>query len=114
MRLTGVGCFPPGGKVRIVWTGVEEDSGELARLAANTERAIVASGFAPEARPYRPHLTIGRVRDDRSRGGLRCVIESVPFDGVDQRVARVVVMASELSPSGPTYTVVSAHPIGGP
>jgi len=113
MRIDNVGCFPTRGKVRIVWVGIEENSGAMARLAAKTESEIVAAGFPPESRPYRPHVTIGRVKDDRSGGDLRRVIGSCAFDGVEQTVDRVVVMASQLSPGGPTYLVVSTHPLGG-
>ena len=112
MRVISVGCFPPDGRVRIVWVGLREDSGELVKLAKSLDVEFAALGFPSESRPFHPHVTIGRVKEDRSGGDLRGAIEARTIDEVVQPVDRVVILSSVLERGGPTYSVVSAHPIG--
>jgi 2'-5' RNA ligase len=104
MEVRGVGSFPPRGAARIVWAGLEDPSGTLDRLQHRVEGALGAAGFERETRRFHPHVTLGRVKDGRSRG-LRERIQAaadVAF-GV-QRVSDVVLLQSMLSPKGPTYT----------
>ena len=86
ISLNGSGCFPPQGPVRIVWVGVEEDSGELARCAQAMETELERIGFARERRPFSPHITIGRVREARSKGRTRSATEAHALRPVEQAV----------------------------
>jgi 2'-5' RNA ligase len=43
-----------------LWIGVAGDTDGFARLAARTEAALVAAGWPPDDRPFRPHLTLAR------------------------------------------------------
>ena len=64
----GVGCFPGPSRPRVLWTGLTGGLREIGALAADVERACVPLGFPPEARPFRGHVTIGRVRSPRGIG----------------------------------------------
>jgi 2'-5' RNA ligase len=57
----GTGAFPNMHRPRAIWIGLVNE--ELSRLAQLVEEAAVRAGFAPEARRFTPHLTIGRARD---------------------------------------------------
>ncbi|MGH7985818.1 MAG: RNA 2',3'-cyclic phosphodiesterase [Candidatus Binataceae bacterium] len=61
LAVRGAGAFPNLARPRVIWVGLR--AAELGPLAERVEAAAVASGFAPEKRPYSAHLTIGRVRD---------------------------------------------------
>jgi 2'-5' RNA ligase len=120
LRLTDIGAFPSERSPRVIWVGLLEDSGlaALQRLFALTENALAASGFERESRAYAPHLTLGRVRDDVSQADRREVGESLRnvrslahASGVVP-VTELLVMRSDLSRSGPTYTVISRTPLG--
>jgi 2'-5' RNA ligase len=82
---------------------------ELSELAAAVARGTEACGFEPEDRPFRAHLTLGRIQ--RGRGpalqGLR-----VP-EGSASRVGDVVLFRSELSRSGAKYTPLERMGLGG-
>ena len=112
MRVISVGCFPPDGRVRIVWVGLREDSGELVKLAASMDVRFAALGIASESRPFHPHVTIGRVKEDRSGGDLRGTIEARTIDEVVQPVDRVVTLCFVLERGGRTASVVSSPPRG--
>ena len=107
LAVGGCGCFPPRGDVRIVWAGTEEPTGVLAGCVQRLEAALGELGFPAESRAFSPHITIGRVREDHSRGKLRAAVAAARLTPMTQHVASIVVMCSELSRSGPTYTVVS-------
>lgn len=112
MTVRGCGCFPERGPVRIVWSGAEDQSGALAGCVKAVCGELEALGFPPEDRPFSPHITIGRVKEDRSRGGLRRSVEAGVLAAVEQRVDSVTLMSSTLSPKGPAYRAVSRAKLG--
>jgi 2'-5' RNA ligase len=58
-RATRLGAFPSADRATVLWAGVEDASGELARLADATAAAMAELGFARDPRPYHPHVTLG-------------------------------------------------------
>lgn len=63
VRLEGWGAFPGWARAHVVWAGVSAPG--IEDLAADVEEVTVAAGLPPEERPYRPHLTVARVRPAR-------------------------------------------------
>ena len=107
MLIRGAGCFPPKDRVRVVWVGAEDDSRSLARVAATVDRAMGDLGFEPERRPFSPHITIGRVRSDRSGGGVRNEVGRTAVKHKEQAVDSIALMSSVLSAAGPEYAPVA-------
>jgi 2'-5' RNA ligase len=100
----GLGFFPPRGRPRVLWAGIE-DGGRLAALARRVEDAVVPLGFARERRPFRSHLTLARVRGPR---GLRELEQRVAALGGSVSVALAPALAfvlyrSHLEPAGSRY-----------
>ena len=69
----GAGAFPNLARPRVVWVAIGGDG--LATLASRVETAAVHCGFARDARPWSPHMTIGRIRDSRKFTTARAAIE---------------------------------------
>ena len=92
---------------------------EVRRLQARVADALAREGFPREERAWHPHLTIGRVYDERRwrrETGPRCARRwprrpTTRFGTL--RIAEVALMRSELSPRGARYTVRHAVPLGG-
>jgi 2'-5' RNA ligase len=104
IRIHEKGVFPNPKRPRVLWLGIEEGSGNLAALQQRLEDELFKAGFPREEREFTPHLTIGRVR---FQDGIHEVIrnfENSPFPGVDFQAEEVVVMRSDLRPSGAIYT----------
>ena len=112
MELGGCGCFPPRGGVRIVWAGIQEESGALLKCVDLVEGELMRIGFSKEKRPFSGHITIGRVREDRSDGRIRAAAEAFPFEPVPQSVSSLTLMSSVLSPKGQTYTPAARVKLG--
>jgi len=61
MELHGLGCFPPRGAPRVLWTGASPKA-ELASLSRSVRHALGRAGRTPERRRFMPHVTIARFR----------------------------------------------------
>lgn len=110
--LAGVGAFPSLSRPRVVWVGVTEGRERLASLAASVEEALAPLGFAPEARGFSPHLTLGRSRSERGLAELRRAMEDAKgFVGPSVAVERMVLFSSDLRPSGPVYRPLGTFPL---
>ena len=109
------GTFPARGGPRVMWIGVREGTAALGALREEVVRRLAPLGFASGGQPYRPHLTVGRVR--RGGSGLRASLADAA-GGVDLRradwpVARAVLFESRISTAGPQYRVVTGMPLAG-
>src|SRR5262245_33972426 len=96
----GLGAFPAARIARVIWAGVV-DGASLAALAGEVEAALSTLGYPPEARDFRPRVTLGRVRSRRGLGPLAGALAAVtdsPFGGWTAH--DVVVYRSHLRPTG--------------
>lgn len=109
LALGAVGAFPNERRPRVVFVAVEPAAPVVA-LAAAVERGTVAAGFAPEARSFHPHLTLGRVREQRRRVRLPEGERAAP---APFPVESLVLFESRLSPAGSTYTPLAQIALGG-
>jgi 2'-5' RNA ligase len=113
LRLEGMGCFPNTRQPRIVWVGVSSETEALVALQRELGRRLSVIDFVPEARPYSPHLTIGRVTKGLRSGELSRLGELLAQAqaGVGQLAAlpvtEISLMRSDLKPTGPVYTQVA-------
>ncbi|ULL14223.1 RNA 2',3'-cyclic phosphodiesterase [Paenibacillus sp. H1-7] len=60
LGLNELGTFGRPSSPSILWMGVRGDMNALAALHAKVETAVAPLGFAPEDRPFRPHITMAR------------------------------------------------------
>jgi 2'-5' RNA ligase len=107
LQLDAVQAFPTPRRPRVVALGLSPFE-PIAALAAAVERGVVAAGFEREARRFRAHLTLGRVRGRYALPGDAPAPRPTPFE-----VDEIALFASDLSPSGPTYTLLERLPLGG-
>jgi len=114
LEVEGAGGFPNARRARVLWLGLGGEVPALAALVADLGRRLAPLGFAPEERPFTPHLTIGRARDGRGAPGLGgALAEAALAEGMPWRPAEVVLFESHLSPRGARYEAVLRAPLGG-
>lgn len=105
LSLAGVGRFPPKGRPRVIWVGVEQGADEMEKLRERIDEILLPLGFPREDRPFRPHLTLGRVKSGGRLDPLADGLRSAAVDRVGQmEVERVELMQSQLHPAGAIYT----------
>lgn len=108
LSFKGLGAFPRPERARVVWVGIEQGREQLIDMAKALEKSLAALGFDKEDKPFKAHVTIGRVRDNKPTAGLaRGLAEIETPDLGTQRVECVSVMQSELLREGPVYSVIS-------
>lgn len=110
LRLAGGGFFPDATRPRVVWAGLAAGAAPCRALAGQVEAALAPLGFAPEGKPYRPHLTLGRVRLP-GRGdwtaALRLLAGAV---WPETTVTSFTLWRSILSPAGARHDVLADFP----
>lgn len=103
--VSGIGWFPNPHSPRVLVVGVQ-DTGALADLASATDAALEPLGITREAKPFRPHLTLARIKDPGAPlGGLRqaiAQIESTKFGSFS--VPGFSLYLSQPGPAGSIYT----------
>jgi len=104
--IKGYGVFPNLEQPRIVWVGIDECV-PLKTLVRRLEENLRPLGFKPENRPYKPHLTIGRVKQDYSLQknlkltGILCTAKTITGSF---SVEEIALYRSDLKPGGPVYS----------
>ena len=111
VAIAGAGAFPSPSRPRVLWLGVTGGAQPMIAVANALCAALRARGFALEDRPFRPHLTIGRVRPGGEKQARR-TLESVP----PGELARFVVsefclVQSVLGAGGAKHTVLRRFPL---
>lgn len=105
LKGAGVGVFPDLKRPRVVWAGLSGETQPLFDLQKKLEAELAQIGFPEEERPFKGHLTMGRVKGrlDRLRFGdaLKKVegFEIEPF-----QAASVILFQSTLRSDGAVYT----------
>ena len=101
------GTFPPHGRPSVLWIGTPASG--LQALHAPIEEELAEAGFARESRPFRPHLTIARLRHLQGARQLAELHKSLRFAPIEFDVSEVVVFKSELLTQGSKHTAISRH-----
>ena len=114
VHLATVSAFPNFRRPRVIWMGIEQEP-RLELLHHDVELACDRQGHELDGRPYRPHLTLARVRqplDVEPLKALRMAAKRIRF--TDEFHARTIdVMQSVAGPGGSQYTVVASAPMRG-
>lgn len=116
VALNGVGAFPNRQAPRVLWVDLNGEVQALARLAESLEAALEPLGFPREGRPFRAHLTLGRLRKGASlaaRQALTALLQRPPeVPAAAMRVASLSLIRSVLRPEGPQYTTLHEVRLG--
>jgi 2'-5' RNA ligase len=105
LEARGAGAFPNLRNPRTIWLGVGEGVEEMVALHGAVERELAKLGFREEGRRFRPHITLGRVREGGAPPGelTKLLENNAEFDGRLSTVFDVTVFSSSLRRDGPTY-----------
>lgn len=110
VRVTGLGSFG-GNDPRTIHADV--DGGlALEHLQKAVERAARSSGLAPEARAFKPHITLARLKGTPPEVVARFLGSRGRFEPVAFRVDRFVLFSSRPRQGGGPYVVEEAFALG--
>jgi len=103
VKVKTLGAFSNLRRARVLWVGLENVSAELTQIAEQLEPGLSQLGFPKEERKFSPHLTIGRVKSALSNRFVE-KFQRYVFEGGEFKVDEIIVMKSDLHPSGAIYT----------
>jgi 2'-5' RNA ligase len=114
VALCGLGAFPNPGWPQVVWLGCSEGEETLANLGQSLDAALEEAGLAPrDKRPFVPHLTLGRAKNNRKLKDLTQYLNQYgEIDLGQMPLGAFYLMKSELLPDGPRYTVLETFSLG--
>ena len=105
MELHRLGCFPPRGAPRVLWTGASPKA-ELVSLARMVRHALGHAGVTLERRQFVPHVTIARFRRPPPPAELESYLRArSAFRTPRVDVASFHLFNSMLRSSGARYTI---------
>ena len=109
----GLGTFPATGGPRVVWLAVTDGAAALQGLAREVAARLAEVEFRREARPFSPHLTLGRFTE-RGHAADRDALLAARVRAAGRcRVDHVTLYQSRLSPQGPTYVPLQVTALSG-
>ena len=111
--LERLGAFPRPQSPRVLWVGPSEnwergtEAKRVAEIHGAIEQACEGLRFLRETRPFSPHLTLARIKVGERQVGIALAKGGVldrPLSLGSLAVESVVLMKSELKPTGSVYT----------
>ena len=109
LALHGVGVFPHESSPRVLWVGIQDETGLLSQIQQTLEAGLVQIGYPSEDRPFAPHLTLARLKRVSRRGELLASLKTHRQDVLGQlSVDHIELIESQLHPSGARYSTVKA------
>ena len=105
ININETGVFPNFKKPKIIWLGIKSTNNILISLATQIDNNINNLGFPKEKRTFKAHITLGRIKDLYNIDTLIKKLEqNSNFDGGIFTVKNIIIMQSELKPTGAVYT----------
>jgi RNA 2',3'-cyclic 3'-phosphodiesterase len=114
LNVRSLGAFPTATRPRVLWLGIDGDTDALIGLQAKIDTGFQEYGFKKEERPFRPHLTLARVKEPKGLVGLaEAVKKNEGYVAGSFTVSGLTLFKSDLRPTGAIYTKLSYFPFPG-
>jgi len=114
LAIGGAGAFPDPHRPRVLWLGMNGDVERFLVFQKGLDQALLQIGFPREERPFRPHLTLGRIKTSKGLIGLARALEKGEEYSAGRFIAAgLSLMQSELTPRGAIYTKLKWFPFAG-
>ena len=114
-QVLGLGAFSRAEQPRVLWVGLEK-SPELKVLQNTLDLNLKKIGISVEKRPFNPHLTIARVKDQNNPVDLQKITQVLSQNQTGSlgtlNVKEICLFQSELKPGGAVYTRLFTAKLG--
>jgi 2'-5' RNA ligase len=111
LGLNGVGVFPNARKPRVLWAGLSGQLETTAKMHRLLNDRLTPLGFEREEKDFNPHLTVGRIKSDKKIRELLAAANAYPLPPLAFDVREILLMKSELLPTGARYTSLAIFPL---
>ena len=107
-RISGIGFFRNVNHPRVLWLGINGIQ-DMEIFREHFEHCLESHGFLREDRPFRPHLTLGRLKKltDPSAGDI--IGKYANHDFLKAEASEVIYFESVMTQKGAVYQPLSRH-----
>jgi 2'-5' RNA ligase len=110
LEIAGTGVFETGRRPHTLWASVQK-SDALVRLQGKIESALVRAGCEREARKFKPHITLARLKGT-SLERLHPLLAAHALMREEAPVGHFTLFSSKLGGGDPIYTAEAEYPLG--
>ncbi|MBF0503845.1 MAG: RNA 2',3'-cyclic phosphodiesterase [Candidatus Omnitrophica bacterium] len=111
--LNGIGAFPDLSHPKIVWAALDDSKNEIRKLVEILKEELIIFGVVREDHPFKPHITLGRVRTSVNLKDLIQTIEKITIEEhIQQTFDKIILYKSQLTSQGPIYEVLQEFYLG--
>ncbi|HWV25141.1 MAG TPA: RNA 2',3'-cyclic phosphodiesterase [Thermomicrobiales bacterium] len=127
LRTADLGVFPAMKHPRVLWLGLWGPAHRLESIRDDIGTVLEEFDYELDDKPFRPHLTLGRVRDTRNvrvrdlPGAIRATFDAMADSGnvthdkpLPFPVREVHLVRSHLSHEGASYEIIERYPMKAP
>ncbi len=114
LDVKNLGVFPDLNRPRVLWLGISGDVERLIRFQKSMDKKLYEKGFTKDERPFRPHLTLARIKEPKGLIGLAKILGKRDNYAAGHFDAReLALFRSQLTPQGAIYTKLAHFPFAG-
>jgi RNA 2',3'-cyclic 3'-phosphodiesterase len=114
LNVRSIGAFPSVNRPRVLWLGIDGDTDALINLQVKIDAGLESYGFKKEDRPFRPHLTLARIKEPKGLVGLaETVKKNEDYIAGSFTAGGLTLFKSDLKPTGAIYTKLDYFPFPG-
>jgi RNA 2',3'-cyclic 3'-phosphodiesterase len=103
----GAGVFPSRGAPNVLWVGALLGEAETIEVQRHLADRVAPLGFSLERRPFRPHLTLARLKDSRPADRTAILAAEHQKLVATTRVDHATLYQSKLSSQGSSYLALA-------
>lgn len=109
LMIRGTGIFRNINDARIIWTSIDH-SEQLLNLAAKILKGLAEIDVKPDDKPFKPHITIGRIKHLNNRENFKQMTEQYRTVELQKvQVDEVILYESILLENGPKYVALGRY-----
>jgi 2'-5' RNA ligase len=113
LKAKGIGVFPDIKRPRVLWVGLTGQLEFLIRLQKTLDENLKGIGFRQEKRPFKGHLTIGRIKAKMNAKKFgEALMAFRNFESETFVADKIILFKSELKPRGAFYTYLASEFLG--
>jgi len=114
LKIEKMGVFPDARRPQVLWCGVTGDVEKLSVLQKQLDSDFASIGFPKEDRPFRAHLTLGRIKESRGLSGIsEALTKHNAFAAGEFGCKELILFQSRLLQQGAVYTKLAEFPLKG-
>jgi len=114
LKIEKMGVFPDARRPQVLWCGVTGDVEKLSVLQKQLDSDFASIGFPKEDRPFRAHLTLGRIKESRGLSGIsEALTKHNAFAAGEFGCKELILFQSRLLQQGTVYTKLAKFPLKG-